>query len=271
LYAYLLSAWVNLITISHYVARRPSASDTSCYVIVSIDKVWTGNEIYWTLEQFVTTLHKSLSHPGSWSQSRSSLRCWVAASHGWRPLSSAFPNGHRPQLPVSHSSSQRLLRSCPVTNSPANPLNCTDWLSDKVKVTLRPTVSLGVRRPSGTRDQFFYLLEIFFRQLWVCYFVASSLTRGRICNLLLLLVLASVAPLGSESRGTQDHILLSQFLKLQPGGPGPRIYIPQEQGGPVILPGTGFPLCRLLRLAGLRWRYSNPPPHGKTDFTLSCV
>jgi hypothetical protein len=36
----------------------------------------------------------------------------------------------------------------------------------KVKVTLRPTISrpvrLGVRRPSGTRDQFFYLLEIFF-------------------------------------------------------------------------------------------------------------
>jgi hypothetical protein len=35
----------------------------------------------------------------------------------------------------------------------------------KVKVTLRPTISrpvhLGVRRPSETRDQFFYLLEIF--------------------------------------------------------------------------------------------------------------
>jgi hypothetical protein len=26
----------------------------------------------------------------------------------------------------------------------------------------------------------------------------------------------------------------------QPGGPGPRIYIPQEQGGPVIPPGTGL-------------------------------
>jgi hypothetical protein len=48
----------------------------------------------------------------------------------------------------------------------------------------------------------------------------------------------------------------------QPGGPGPRIYIPQEQGGPVIPPGTGFPFRRLLRLAGLRWRYSNQPPRG---------
>jgi hypothetical protein len=35
----------------------------------------------------------------------------------------------------------------------------------------------------------------------------------------------------------------------QPGGPSPRIYIPQEQGGPVIPPGTGFPFRRLLRLA----------------------
>jgi hypothetical protein len=36
----------------------------------------------------------------------------------------------------------------------------------KVKVILRPTVSrpvhLGVRPPSGDRDQFFFLLEIFF-------------------------------------------------------------------------------------------------------------
>jgi hypothetical protein len=32
-----------------------------------------------------------------------------------------------------------------------------------------------------------------------------------------------------QSRGTQDHILLSQFMRLcQPGGPGPHIYIPQE-------------------------------------------
>jgi hypothetical protein len=39
----------------------------------------------------------------------------------------------------------------------------------------------------------------------------------------------------------------------QPGGPGPRIYNP---------PGTGLLFRRLLRLAGLRWGYSNPPPHG---------
>jgi hypothetical protein len=58
----------------------------------------------------------------------------------------------------------------------------------EVEVNLRPSVSrpvcLGVRRPSGTRDQFFFLFEISFRQLRVCYFVAPSLTRGRVCNLL---------------------------------------------------------------------------------------
>jgi hypothetical protein len=51
----------------------------------------------------------------------------------------------------------------------------------EVELKLRPTVSrpvyLGVRRPSGTRDQFFFLRQIFFRQLRV-YFVVPSLTRG---------------------------------------------------------------------------------------------
>jgi hypothetical protein len=45
--------------------------------------------------------------------------------------------------------------------------------------------------------------------------------------------------------------------------PGPRIYIPQEQGGPVTPPGTGFAFRRLLLLSGLQWRFSNPPPHEK--------
>jgi hypothetical protein len=67
--------------------------------------------------------------------------------------------------------------------------------------------------------------------------------------------------------GLKDNILLSQFFKLsQPGWPGARIYIPQVQGGPVIPPGTGFPFRRLLRVAGLRWRYSNQSPHGESIF-----
>jgi hypothetical protein len=65
--------------------------------------------------------------------------------------------------------------------------------------------------------------------------------------------------------GPSHAVLMTTFYCLrfethEPGGPGLRIYIPQEQGEPVIPPGTGFPFRRLLLLAGLRWRYSNPPP-----------
>jgi hypothetical protein len=38
-------------------------------------------------------------------------------------------------------------------------------------------------------------------------------------------------------------------------------YVPQWKGDPIIPPGTAFPFLRLLRLAGLQWRYSNQPPH----------
>jgi hypothetical protein len=101
--------------------------------------------------------------------------------------------------------------------------------------------------------------------------MASSLTRGRVCNSLLLLGLASTAPLEFESRETQDRILLSQFLRLPPTWMTSSpfyLYIPQEECGPVLRPANGFPSCSPLRLAGLRRRNSNPPPHGlmQTEF-----
>jgi hypothetical protein len=116
----------------------------------------------------------------------------------------------------------------------------------EVEVNFWPTVSrpvcLGVRRQSGTCDQFFYPLEIYFRQLRICNVVPPSLTRVRVCNLLvrLLLDLSRAVTLRSKSSRTHGHILLSHLSLPQPGGPGPRIYIPQKQGGPVIPPGTGF-------------------------------
>jgi hypothetical protein len=98
------------------------------------------------------------------------------------------------------------------------------------EVNLRSTVSRivcpGVRRPFGTRDQFFFLFEISFRQLRLCYLVAPSLTRGRVCNLLVQLVLGLARPvtLESKTRRTHGHILLSHLRLPQPGGPGSRIY-----------------------------------------------
>jgi hypothetical protein len=99
-----------------------------------------------------------------------------------------------------------------------------------VEVEVNTTDSLSAsqsrcQEPIWDPRKIFLSHEISIRQLGVCYFVAPSLTRGQVSNLLLLLFLASSVALGSESRRTQDHILLSQFLRLsQPLGPGPQLY-----------------------------------------------
>jgi hypothetical protein len=105
----------------------------------------------------------------------------------------------------------------------------------------------------------------FIFQLNTCCYsprVTSSLTRGRVCCLYLLLVLASAVILISEFCGTYDHILLSQIRDSSDLEGQVHVLIsPKEQCGPVVVPDTGFPFRRLLRLAGLQWRYSNLPPH----------
>jgi hypothetical protein len=68
-------------------------------------------------------------------------------------------------------------------------------------------VCLGVKHPSGAYDQIFTTV----RQSRARWCGALSLTRERVCRLQLLLVLASAVILGSESRGTREHILLSQI------------------------------------------------------------
>jgi hypothetical protein len=81
----------------------------------------------------------------------------------------------------------------------------------KVKVTLRLTVgqsvSLGVEPHLGLMTR--YLLQ--FDSYDLVFVGAPSLTRGRVCLLYMLLTLASAVFLGSESLGSRDHILLSQF------------------------------------------------------------
>jgi hypothetical protein len=81
---------------------------------------------------------------------------------------------------------------------------------------------------------FSFFLEIAFRQLRVCYCGAPSLPRGRVCNLQLLLSLASAVFLGSEFRRTHGPFFYSYFRLPQSGGPGSHICFPQEQVNPVI-------------------------------------
>jgi hypothetical protein len=108
-------------------------------------------------------------------------------------------------------------------------MKCKERQNWKSKLKFR----LGVRDPSGTRDQFFFLHEIFFRQLRVCYFVAPSLTTGRVCNLQFLLVLASAVPLGSESRGTRTPYFIVPILETPPTWRARSPYL--------YPPGTGWP------------------------------
>jgi hypothetical protein len=54
------------------------------------------------------------------------------------------------------------------------------WIYDRQSVGQSLLVS-GAHLGPATN---FFLLEIFFRQLQVCYFVSPSLTRGQVCNLL---------------------------------------------------------------------------------------
>jgi hypothetical protein len=79
---------------------------------------------------------------------------------------------------------------------------------------------------------------------------APSLTRGRVCLL---------------------NVQYTIYFTVSDLRPGPCIYIPQEQGGPVIPPDTGF---RLFQTAAFRislsYKHSAPIPQ-KTLLRYCCV
>jgi hypothetical protein len=139
----------------------------------------------------------------------------------------------------------------------------TGYVNIRVKVMLRPTVS---RPPLSWCQASIWGLrpDIYFCQTVAGLLLWCALSDERTG---LPFTIAAGPRQRSHSwirvpRHSWPYFTVSDSRLPQPGRTGPRIYIPQEQGGPVIAPGTGFPFRLLLRLAGLRWRYSNPPPRG---------
>jgi hypothetical protein len=82
------------------------------------------------------------------------------------------------------------------------------------KVRVRVTLQVAVyRQPVRLGDKSLETLDQYFFQLDTCGRIPSvtSLLRGWVCRLQLLLAFASRVILVSESRGTHDHIVLSQI------------------------------------------------------------
>jgi hypothetical protein len=124
-----------------------------------------------------------------------------------------------------------------------------NWLTTPVRLLslslkLRPTVSrpvcLGIKHPSGAYNQIFIIV----RQL-----------RG-------LLKWGAL----SDVRTGLSFII----------APGPRqrshsrVRVPRDSQPYFTVSDSRLPFRHLLRLAGLRWRYSTPPPHGIVRLLYEC-
>jgi hypothetical protein len=67
-------------------------------------------------------------------------------------------------------------------------------------------------------------------------------------------------------RDSWSQFTVSDSRLPHPGGPDPRIYIRQEQEAQLYPQALGS-----LFVAVLRWKYSNPPPHGIQNWLLGSV
>jgi hypothetical protein len=130
----------------------------------------------------------------------------------------------------------------------------------KVEVTLRLTVGQSVSM-SWYRAPLWDLppditscRNVAVWNLRSCFCGVLSLTRGRVCNL------QCNHPMVRVAQVTTLYCLIWDSTQL--GGPGSRIYIAKEQGGPVIRPGTGLNIYvytnKRLNTADSDWQTTGP-------------
>jgi hypothetical protein len=134
---------------------------------------------------------------------------------------------------------------------------------------LRPTtsqsvsqsVSFGVKHPTWAKDQIF-----------ISQTVAGLLMWGALSDKKTGLSLTVVADPRQRShsrirfpRDLWPYFTVSDSRAPNLEGQVPIFVSPRNRVTRLYPhPDTGFPFRRLLRLAGLRWRYSNPTPHGES-------
>jgi hypothetical protein len=180
---------------------------------VTINRVWIGNRVYWTLTEHN---YKQLQQSHWVKRSKdhynysthdvfSVFTSRLLSSSFWKRTfpSSGFPNCLQPQLPASHFS-QSQLSTQPTCQS--NSKSSQDRSQSKRYVTTNDqsaSLSLVSSTHLGPTIRFL-LLSHSFRFVHV----GHPFTRW-VCRLQLLLVLNSAVILGSKSHGI--HILLSQI------------------------------------------------------------
>jgi hypothetical protein len=183
----------------------------------------------------------------------------VTTSNGGRSPSSAFLN-------------------CPHTLATA----ILDWLTNQLTSTTRTTLVMKLklnydRRPVG---QSVLLsgshLEPMTRFLFSndCWFLDMGHPLWREDGFVIYCTVASGPCQSSHSWVDVPQNSRPYFFGLIWDSPSmegrvPLFISPRNRVAQLYPPRTGFPFYPLLRLTGLRWRYSNPPPHGDTTLVFA--
>jgi hypothetical protein len=204
--------------------------DSLFWVVTPLNPVWKLTDIS---EEYFILIFRARNHRDSGSN-RSLLLVWLVV----RPTIQRWnvpPKSHLILNGLHHVTSQKIEPFMATTVRISN-LTCSSQSQSQSQSELlyydwRFTANQFVLATSPfrlTTSSFIFKLNSF----GYSPYVTSSLTRGWLCRLQLLLVLASAVILRSESRGTHDHILLSQIRD----SPNPEGQVPV-----FISPKTGCP------------------------------